>query len=41
MSGAAEHIDDIDREMEDTLVLAKDGSSAHLLSSALSSLAVH
>jgi len=31
MSGAAEAIDKVERDLEDTTVLAKDGSSAHLL----------
>ncbi len=32
MSGAAEHIDEILDDLEDTDVLSEDGSSAHLLS---------
>ena len=31
MSGAAEHVDQIVRDLEDTPVMAEDGSSAHLL----------
>ena len=35
MSGAAEHLMDIERRMDDTRVLANDGSSADLLTRAL------
>ncbi|EDR00729.1 uncharacterized protein LACBIDRAFT_295751 [Laccaria bicolor S238N-H82] len=35
MSGAAEHIDQIIRDLEDTPVMAEDGGSAHLLESRL------
>jgi hypothetical protein len=31
MSGAAEAFDEVERDLEDTRVLALDGSSAHLL----------
>ena len=31
MSGAAEAFDKVERDLEDTTVLAKDGSSARLL----------
>ena len=31
MSGAAEAFDKVERDLEDTEVLATDGSSAHLL----------
>lgn len=35
MSGAAEHVDQILRDLEDTPVMAEDGGSAHLLESRL------
>jgi hypothetical protein len=35
MSGAAEQIDQILRDLEDTPVMAEDGGSAHLLASRL------
>ena len=41
MSGAGEQLDEIQRDLEETRVLAKDGSTAHLLSAALSPLAIH
>jgi hypothetical protein len=40
LSGAAEYIETFDRDMETTLVLAKDGSSAKLLAEALSSIRI-
>jgi hypothetical protein len=36
MSGAAEYIMDIERRMDETLVLANDGSTADVLMGALS-----
>lgn len=39
MSGAADWLSEIQEDMEETRVLAKDGSMAHLLSVALSALA--
>ena len=41
MSGAGDLLDELQRDLEETRVLAKDGSTAHLLSTALSSLPVH
>ncbi|KAJ7643827.1 hypothetical protein FB45DRAFT_282536 [Roridomyces roridus] len=38
MSGAAEALDEFDRDMEETSVLAEDGASAHLLNMIFSSL---
>ncbi|KAJ7044743.1 hypothetical protein C8F04DRAFT_942092 [Mycena alexandri] len=38
MSGAAQALDDLDRDVEDTLVLARDGASANLLDMKLSPL---
>lgn len=38
MSGAAEALDDFDRDVEETSVLARDGASAHLLNMMLSPL---
>ncbi|KAJ7710846.1 hypothetical protein B0H17DRAFT_914779, partial [Mycena rosella] len=38
MSGAAQALDDFDRDVEDTLVLARDGASANLLYMKLSPL---
>ena len=38
MSGAAEAFDKVERDLEDTLVLAVDGSSAHLLDHLLTPL---
>ena len=38
LSGAGEYIETFDRDMETTLVLAKDGTSAKLLAEALSSI---
>lgn len=35
MSGAAEHVDQILRDLKDTPVMAEDGGSAHLLESRL------
>jgi hypothetical protein len=40
LSGAGEYIDTFDKDMETTLVLAKDGSSAKLLAEALSSIRI-
>ena len=39
MSGAAEFFDQVDRDVEETKVLALDGASAHLLSHLLSPFA--
>ena len=41
MSGAAEWLDEIQEGIEETRVLAKDGSTAQLLSVALSALTVY
>ena len=41
MSGAAEVIDEIERDMEETRVLANDGSDAHLLDYKLVVLPTH
>jgi hypothetical protein len=35
MSGAAEHVDQVLRDLEDTPVMAQDGGSAHLLETRL------
>jgi len=40
LSGAAEYIDDVNRDIDTTLVLAKDGSSARLLAEAMSRIAI-
>ena len=40
MSGAAEAFDEFDRDLEDTIVLAEDGSSARLLDHVLTPFAV-
>ncbi len=40
MAGAAEHFEQIIRDMEDIDVMANDGSSADLLTSALNSISV-
>lgn len=40
MSGAAEYIMDIERRMDDTKVLANDGSSVDMLMVALSPVAL-
>ena len=40
MSGAAEAFDELDRDLEDTVVLASDGSSARLLDHVLTPFAV-
>jgi len=39
MSGAAEHVMDVDRRMDDTTALANDGSSVDVLMVALSPIA--
>lgn len=41
LSGAGQYLEKIDEEIENTQVLANDGSSAQLLSSALSRLVMH
>ena len=41
MSGAAEHVMDIERRMDKTAVLANDGSTADLLASALEEVLVY
>lgn len=41
MSGAAEHIMDIERRMDGTDVLANDGSTADLLANALAHVLVY
>jgi len=41
MSGAAEVIDEMERDMEETRVLANDGSDAHLLDYKLVVLPAH
>ena len=41
MSGAAEHVMDIERRMDKTDVLANDGSAADLLASVLARVLVH
>jgi len=41
MSGAVEYIRDIERRMDDTEVLADDGSAADLLVAALSRVKAH
>jgi hypothetical protein len=40
MSGAAKAFDKVERDLEDTLVLATDGSSAHLLDHVLTPLGI-
>jgi hypothetical protein len=41
MSGAAEYLDRLERDVEETTVLANDGSSAHLLHGLLSLVPAH
>ena len=41
MSGAAEAFDEVEREVEDTRVLASNGSSAHLLDHLLTPFAAN
>ena len=40
LSGAGEYIDAVDRDIDSTLVLAKDGSSAKLLAEAMNSIRI-
>jgi diacylglycerol kinase len=41
LSGAEEYVDWVQDQFEETRVLARDGSSAQLLSIALSAIAMH